>query len=166
VRIYYESRLAKVNLSKEGKQLVEKLDDELVQDDLTDTQKPKAKWTQLEALIGSEDRIKNIAQDIVSHFEQRQEVSDGKGMIVAMSRRIAADLYAEIIKIKPKWHCDIGIKRKGFFKIRGNPQIINNQATRFIFINPIHPCNRLHQIMSLHRLINIQRMQTRSIKAC
>jgi type I restriction enzyme R subunit len=61
VRIYYESRLAKVNLSEEGKQLVEKLDDELAQDDLTETQKSKAKWTQLEALIGSENRIKNIA---------------------------------------------------------------------------------------------------------
>jgi type I restriction enzyme R subunit len=106
VRIYYESRLAKVNLSEEGKQLVEKLDDELDQDDLTDTQKAKAKWTQLEALIGSENRIKNIAQDIVSHFEQRQTVFEGKGMIVAMSRRIAADLYAEIIKIKPDWHSD------------------------------------------------------------
>ena len=104
VRIYYESRLAKVNLSEEGKQLVEKLDDELAQDDLTETQKAKAKWTQLEALIGSENRIKNIAQDIVSHFEQRLEVFDGKGMIVSMSRRIAADLYAEIIKIKPDWH--------------------------------------------------------------
>lgn len=106
VRIYYESRLAKVNLSEEGKQLVEKLDDELDQDDLSETQKAKAKWTQLEALIGSENRIKNIAQDIVSHFEQRQEVFDGKGMIVAMSRRIAADLYAEIIKIKSDWHSD------------------------------------------------------------
>jgi type I restriction enzyme R subunit len=106
VRIYYESRLAKVNLSEEGKKLVEKLDDELVQDDLTDTQKAKAKWTQLEALIGSENRIKNIAQDIVSHFEQRQEVFAGKGMIVSMSRRIAADLYAQIIKIKPDWHSD------------------------------------------------------------
>ena len=106
VRIYYESRLAKVNLSEEGKQLVEKLDDELVQDDLTDTQKAKAKWTQLEALIGSENRIKNIAQDIVSHFEQRQAVFEGKGMIVSMSRRIAADLYAQIIKIKPDWHSD------------------------------------------------------------
>jgi len=106
VRIYYESRLAKVNLSEEGKQLVKKLDDELAEDDLTETQKIKAKWTQLEALIGSEKRIKNIAQDIVSHFEQRQAVFDGKGMIVAMSRRIAADLYAEIIKIKPDWHSD------------------------------------------------------------
>ncbi len=106
VRIYYESRLAKVNLSEEGKQLVGKLDDELAQDDLTDTQKAKAKWTQLEALIGSKNRIKNIAQDIVSHFEQRQAVFEGKGMIVSMSRRIAADLYAEIIKIKPDWHSD------------------------------------------------------------
>ena len=103
---YYESRLAKVNLSEEGKQLVEKLDDELAQDDLTETQKAKAKWTQLEALIGSENRIKNIAKDIVKHFGQRQEVFDGKGMIVSMSRRIATELYAQIIKIKPEWHSD------------------------------------------------------------
>ncbi|MCF6268644.1 MAG: type I restriction endonuclease subunit R [Melioribacteraceae bacterium] len=106
VRIYYESRLAKVNLSKEGKQLVEDLDEELDQEDLTNTQKAKAKWTQLEALIGSENRVKNIAKDIVYHFEQRQEVFDGKGMIVSMSRRIAADLYDEIIKIRPDWHSD------------------------------------------------------------
>ncbi|KAF3981363.1 MAG: type I restriction endonuclease subunit R [Methylococcales symbiont of Hymedesmia sp. n. MRB-2018] len=106
VRIYYESRLAKVNLSEEGRQLVDDIDAELAQDDLTQTQKAKAKWTQLEALIGSNNRIKNIAKDIVSHFEQRQAVFDGKGMIVSMSRRIAADLYAEIIKIKPDWHSD------------------------------------------------------------
>ncbi len=106
VRIFYESRLAKVNLSDEGKQLVENLDDELARDDLTETQKAKAKWTQLEALIGSENRIRNITQDIVSHFEHRQEVFDGKEMIVSMSRRIAADLYAEIIKIRADWHSD------------------------------------------------------------
>jgi len=106
VRIYYESRLAKVNLSDEGKQLVEDLDNELDQEDLTNTQKAKAKWTQLEALIGSENRVENIAKDIVNHFEARQEVFDGKGMIVSMSRRIAADLYDEIIKIRPEWHSD------------------------------------------------------------
>ena len=106
VRIYYESRLVKVNLSEEGKKLVEDLDDELDQEDLTTTQKAKAKWTQLEALIGSENRIANIAKDIVRHFEQRQEVFEGKGMVVSMSRRIAADLYVEIIKIKPDWHSD------------------------------------------------------------
>ncbi len=106
VRIYYESRLAKVNLSDEGKKLVEELDDELKEGDLTDTQKAKAKWTQLEALIGSENRIKNVAKDIILHFGQRQEIFEGKGMIVSMSRRIAADLYDEIVKIKPEWHSD------------------------------------------------------------
>jgi len=106
VPIYYESRLAKVNLSEEGKQLVEELEEDLKQEDLTETQKAKAKWTQLEALIGSQNRIKNIANDIVTHFEARQEVFDGKGMIVTMSRRIAAELYDEIIKIRPQWHSD------------------------------------------------------------
>ncbi|WP_154859692.1 type I restriction endonuclease subunit R [Cyclobacterium xiamenense] len=106
VRIYYESRLAKVNLSEEGKKLVEELDNELDGEELTETQKAKAKWTQLEALIGSENRIKNVANDIIQHFGQRQEVFEGKGMIVAMSRRIAADLYDEIIKVRPDWHSD------------------------------------------------------------
>jgi len=115
VRIYYESRLAKIVLSKEGKKLVAELDDELEKEDLAETQKAKAKWTQLEALIGSEDRIKQVAEDIVTHFEQRQEVFEGKGMIVAMSRRIAADLYGEIVKIKPGWHNDD--LKKGVIKV-------------------------------------------------
>ncbi len=106
VRIFYESRLAKVGLSEEGKHLVKALDAELEQDELTETQKAKAKWTQMEALIGSERRIRNIAQDIVSHFDARQEVFAGKGMIVSMSRRIAAELYDEIIRLKPEWHSD------------------------------------------------------------
>lgn len=104
VRIFYESRLAKVNLSEEGKQLVKELDDELDQEDMTNTQKAKTQWTQLEALIGSGNRITNIANDIVNHFEQRQAVFEGKGMIVAMSRRIAAELYEAIIKLRPEWH--------------------------------------------------------------
>lgn len=104
VRIYYESRLAKVSLSEEGKELVKEVDDELDQEELTTTQKAKAKWTQLEALVGSEKRIANIARDIVTHFEQRQQVFEGKAMIVTMSRRIAAELYAAIIAIKPEWH--------------------------------------------------------------
>jgi type I restriction enzyme R subunit len=106
VRIYYESRLAKVALSDEGKKLIAELDEELDQNDLTDTQKVKAKWTKMEALIGSSQRIKQLAKDIVSHFEARQEVFAGKGMVVAMSRRIAAELYQEIVKIKPEWHSD------------------------------------------------------------
>jgi type I restriction enzyme R subunit len=106
IRIYYESRLAKVNLSEEGRRLVEDLDSDLEQEDLTDTQKAIAKWTQLEALIGSKNRIKKIANDIVNHFEERQSVFEGKAMIVSMSRRIAAELYDAIIAIKPEWHSD------------------------------------------------------------
>ena len=115
VRIYYESRLAKINLNEEGKKLVAELDDELEKADLAETQKTMAKWTQLEALIGSEGRLKRVAQDIITHFELRQEVFEGKGLIVAMSRRIAADLYEEIIKIRPEWHSDD--LKKGAIKV-------------------------------------------------
>ena len=106
VPIYYESRLAKVNLSEEGRKLVDEFDDELDQEDLTDTQKAKTKWTQLEALVGSENRINQIAKDIIEHFELRQTAFEGKAMIVAMSRRIAAELYEAIIKLRPEWHSD------------------------------------------------------------
>lgn len=106
VRIYYESRLAKIALSDEGKKLVEDLDEELAEVELTETQKAKAKWTKLEALVGSEQRVKNIALDIVSHFEARQEVFEGKAMVVSMSRRIAAELYKAIIALRPDWHSD------------------------------------------------------------
>lgn len=115
VRIYYESRLAKISLSEEGKRLIKDLDDEFDEDDLSETQKAKAKWTQLEALIGSADRIKKIARDIVTHFELRQSAIDGKGMIVTMSRRIAAELYKEIIALRPEWHnADL---KKGAIKV-------------------------------------------------
>jgi type I restriction enzyme, R subunit len=106
VRIYYESRLAKVSLSDEGKRLIAELDEELEQEELTETQKAKAKWTKMEALIGSEQRIKNIARDIVGHFEARQQVFAGKAMVVSMSRRIAADLYEAIVTLRPDWHAD------------------------------------------------------------
>lgn len=106
VRIFYESRLAKVELSEEGRKLIESLDRELETEDMNDVQLAKAKWTQLEALIGSPARIKNVARDIVAHFEQRQEVFEGKGMIVAMSRRIAVALYNAIIDLRPHWHSD------------------------------------------------------------
>lgn len=106
VRIYYESRLAKVSLSEEGKKLVAELDEQIPPDELSEAQKAKSKWTKVEALIGSSQRLKNLAKDIVAHFEARQEVCIGKGMIVAMSRRIAADLYREIIAIRPEWHSD------------------------------------------------------------
>jgi len=115
VRIYYESRMAKVTLSDEGKKLIAELDTELEEDELSETQKVKAKWTQLEALIGSADRIKHVARDIVDHFEARRAVLDGKGMIVTMSRRIAALLYREIVALRPEWHNDD--LKKGVIKV-------------------------------------------------
>ena len=134
VRIYYESRLAKVQLSDEGRKLVAELDEELDQDELSETQQAKARWTQIEALIGSEKRIQNIALDIVTHFEQRQEVFTGKAMIVSMSRRIAAALYEEIIKLKPEWHSnDLS---KGVIKVvmttssSDGPQLSKHHTTK------------------------------------
>jgi type I restriction enzyme, R subunit len=107
VRIYYESRLAKVNIDEEGKRLIEEFDQDLEEDeDITGSQRAKSKWTKLEAIVGNEERIKNLARDIITHFELRQQVFSGKAMIVAMSRRIAVDLYNEIVKIKPEWHKD------------------------------------------------------------
>ena len=106
VRIFYESRLAKVELSEEGRKLIGALDKELETEKLDEVQQAKAKWTQLEALIGSKSRIKNIAKDIVAHFEHRQEVFEGKAMIVAISRRIAVELYDAIVALRPQWHSD------------------------------------------------------------
>jgi len=107
VRIFYESRLAKVNLDAEGQRLIEQFDQELEQDEeITEKQKAKAKWTKLEAIVGNKERIKNLARDIITHFEKRQTVFDGKAMIVAMSRRIASDIYKEIIALRPRWHND------------------------------------------------------------
>ncbi|MCO6498069.1 MAG: type I restriction endonuclease subunit R [Chitinophagaceae bacterium] len=105
VRIYYESRLAKVNIDPEAKELLDEEFEEITEDkELTDKQKAKAKWARLEAIVGNANRIKNVAADIVNHFEERQEVFEGKGMIVCMSRRICVLLYEEIIKLKPHWH--------------------------------------------------------------
>ena len=105
VRIYYESRLAKVNLDEEGRHLIEEFDEELeLDEEISGKQRAKAKWSRLEAIIGNKQRIKNLAKDIVDHFEQRQKVFDGKAMIVSMSRRIAVDLFNEIIALKPEWY--------------------------------------------------------------
>lgn len=108
VPIFYESRLAKINLSDEGKESIAELDKELESGELNESQRAKAKWAKVEAIIGSKQRVQTVAKDIVKHFEARNGEGglQGKGMIVAMSRRIAADLYKEIIKIRPHWHND------------------------------------------------------------
>ena len=134
VRIYYESRLAKIRLSEEGKKLVKEMDDELFTDELSETQKLKTKWTQLEALVGSKERMERVAKDMVLHFEARQTGSFGKAMIVAMSRRIAAELYSEIIRLRPHWHSpDL---KKGVIKVvmtsssSDGPEISKHHTTK------------------------------------
>ncbi|MEG2358711.1 type I restriction endonuclease subunit R [Acinetobacter sp.] len=108
VRIFYESRLAKIRISEEGEKLIKEFDALYSEGDLSQNEQERAKWAKVEGLIGSKGRIKAIAQDIVTHFEQRltANANQGKGMIVSMSRRIAVDLYNEIIKLKPDWHSD------------------------------------------------------------
>lgn len=107
VRIFYENRLAKINLKEEEKPRVDAEFEELTEnEELSDKQSLMSKWARLEAIVGNEHRLELIAIDIVKHFESRNEVLDGKAMIVCMSRRICADLYAQIIKIRPDWHSD------------------------------------------------------------
>jgi type I restriction enzyme, R subunit len=105
VRIYYESRLAKVKLSESDKAIMDQQVEEITEDEeLTEKQKRFAKWASKEAVVGSEQRLKQIAKDMVAHFEERTKGSIGKAMFVAMSRRIAVALHDEIIKLRPEWY--------------------------------------------------------------
>jgi len=105
VRIYYESRLAKIDLSDNDQKILDQRVEEVTEtDELTEKQKRFAKWASKEAVVGSVQRLKQIALDIVTHFEQRISASEGKGMIVCMSRRICVELQNEIIKLKPHWY--------------------------------------------------------------
>ena len=105
VRIYYESRLAKIELDEAERPHIEEEFQEVTEGEEVDRkEKLKSKWARLEALVGAEKRINLIAQDLVDHFECRLEAMDGKGMAVCMSRRICVDLYNAIIKLRPEWH--------------------------------------------------------------
>lgn len=107
VSIYYESRLAKVNFDEAEKIKVDEQFEELTEaEELTDKQKFKSKWTRLEAIVGDDHRITKIAEDIVTHYELRSSVLEGKAMIVCMSRRICVELYDAIIKLRPEWNND------------------------------------------------------------
>ena len=70
----------------------------------------KTRWAQLEAVVGAEKRVKQIAEDIVSHFETRLEALEGKAMVVCMSRRICIALYRELVRLRPDWHDDDDVR--------------------------------------------------------
>lgn len=122
VRIYYESRLAKIELNREERPHIDEAFEEVTEgEEMYRKDKLKSKWARLEALVGSEKRVALIAKDIVEHFENRRKGMEsligegGKGMIVCMSRRVCVELYNAIIKLRPEWHSDDD--DKGFVKI-------------------------------------------------
>ena len=105
VPIYYESRLAKLALDAHEKPNIDPDFEEATEgEEVERREKLKTKWAQLEAVVGSEKRVKRIAEDIVAHFEQRLEALEGKAMVVCMSRRICIALYRELVRLRPGWH--------------------------------------------------------------
>ena len=107
VPIYYESRLTKLALNEQERPRIDPEFEEATEgEEVERRERLKTKWAQLEAVVGAEKRVKQIAEDIVAHFEQRLEALDGKAMVVCMSRRICIDLYRELVRLRPGWHND------------------------------------------------------------
>ena len=106
VPIYYESRLAKLDINQAEIEELSDQVDEMVEDeeDVGNREKTKSEWSRLEKLVGATPRLKQIAADLVAHFEARTEATAGKGMIVTMSREICVHLYNEIVALRPDWH--------------------------------------------------------------
>jgi type I restriction enzyme R subunit len=106
VPLSYESRLIKIKFNKEASEKIDELVAEIEGATEEQLEKAKKKNAQINAIIGHPERLKDIAGDIVTHFEARQEVFEGKGMLVCMTRQIAVDLYQQIIELRPQWHSD------------------------------------------------------------
>ena len=107
VPIYYESRLAKLELKDSERPNIDPAFEEVTEGEEVDRkEKLKSKWAQVEAVVGSENRLKLIARDLVDHFEDRLSTMEGKAMIVCMSRRICVELYREIAALRPDWHSE------------------------------------------------------------
>ncbi len=106
VPIYYESRLAKLDINTAEIETLNDEVEEVIEDeeDIAEREKTKSQWATLEKLVGSEPRVDQVAQDLVSHFENRISTMPGKAMIVCMSRSICVDMYGAIVKVKPEWH--------------------------------------------------------------
>jgi type I restriction enzyme R subunit len=116
VPIYYESRLAKLELKESEKPKIDPEFEEVTEgEEIEHKEKLKTKWAQLEAVVGSEKRLKQVAEDIVKHFEERLSAMDGKAMVVCMSRRICVELYHHIMTLRPQWHSDDD--STGFLKV-------------------------------------------------
>lgn len=107
VPLYYESRLARIELPEDEKPKIDAEIEELTEDEaISEQEKIKRKWATVEALVGSEKRLAMVAADLVQHFEDRVAAMEGKAMVVCMSRRICVALYDQIIALRPEWHSD------------------------------------------------------------
>lgn len=116
VRIYYESRLAKLELKPEERPKIDPAFEEVTEgEEVQGKEKLKSKWSKVERVAGSSKRIGRIAQDIIDHFEARTSVLEGKGMIVCMSRRICVALWEEVVRLRPNWYDKDD--EKGFLKV-------------------------------------------------
>ncbi len=108
VPIYYESRLARIELNEVEKPTIDPEFEEITEGEEEESRKQRmrSKWASIEAMVGTGKRIGLVAADLVDHFETRQEVMNGKALIVCMSRRICVELYNAIVKLRPDWHSD------------------------------------------------------------
>ena len=107
VPIYYESRLAKLELSEvERPKIDPEFEDATEGEEVERKEKLKSRWAQLEAVVGADKRLERVARDLVEHYERRCEAMDGKAMVVVMSRRIAVELYNKLVALRPQWHAD------------------------------------------------------------
>ena len=107
VAIYYESRLAKLNLDEDERPKIDPEFEEVTEgEEIERKEQFKSRWSRLEKIVGAPKRVALIAQDIVEHFENRLDAMDGKAMVVCMSRRICVDLYDELVRLRPDWESE------------------------------------------------------------
>ncbi len=107
VPIYYESRIAKLDISQDLKPRIdEEYENILEGQEETYAETQKRKWARLESIVGTDGRVDVVVKDFLAHYDLRQKAIDGKVMFVAMSRKIAVKLYSKIVEHRPEWHSD------------------------------------------------------------
>ena len=149
VPIHYESRLARLELNETERPTIDPDFEEATEgEEIERKERLKTKWAQLEAIVGAENRVKQVAQDIVEHFEQRLEVLDGKAMAVCMSRRICVELYNELVRLRPDWHDDDDARGRIKVVMTGSAsdppewqQHVRNKARREVLGNRFRDAN-------------------------
>lgn len=156
VKVYYEPRLARVELPADTLTDV----DEAFAEATSGTEEEaaerlKTRWARVEAIVGADKRIKELAADLVNHWETRRDALDGKCMVVAMSRRIAAQLYQEVIALRPDWHSDDDELGKVKVVITGSasdpedlqPHIRNKERLNVIKSRAKNPSDELEMVI-------------------